>query len=234
MPSTADCYGPLRCTALYKLFLKPAARYSEDIDLVQIEAGPAGAIMDAMRAVLNPWLGNPRWKQTEGRVTFIYRFDSEDSPPLPLRLKVEINSREHFSVYGVKSIPFAMSSRWFESSCHVATFELDELLGTKMRAPYQRRKGRDLFDLANALGKIGSDPDRIIEAFQAYMTHGGHRVSRAQFEENLTGKLRDRSFSSDIGPLLADGYDWNLEKMADVVSEILITRLPGDPWQGQR
>jgi hypothetical protein len=34
-------------TALYKLHLKPAARYSEDIDLVQTEAGPAGPMMDA-------------------------------------------------------------------------------------------------------------------------------------------------------------------------------------------
>ena len=30
-------------TALYKLHLKPAARYSEDIDLVQTRAGPAAA-----------------------------------------------------------------------------------------------------------------------------------------------------------------------------------------------
>ena len=36
-------------TALYKLHLKPAARYSEDIDLVQINAEPAGPIMDALR-----------------------------------------------------------------------------------------------------------------------------------------------------------------------------------------
>lgn len=67
-------------TALYKLHLKPAARYSEDIDLVQINAEPAGPIMGALREVLDPWLGRPQWKQTEGRVTFVYRFDSEDAP----------------------------------------------------------------------------------------------------------------------------------------------------------
>lgn len=43
-------------TALYKLHLN-AARYSEDIDLVQISAEPAGAVMDALRTVLDPWLG---------------------------------------------------------------------------------------------------------------------------------------------------------------------------------
>ena len=62
-------------TALYKLYVKPAARYSEDIDLVQMRSEPAGPVMEALRAVLDPWLGTPRWKQTEGRVTFVYRFN---------------------------------------------------------------------------------------------------------------------------------------------------------------
>jgi hypothetical protein len=32
-------------------------------------------------------------------VTLVYRFDSEISPIMPLRLKVEINTHEHFSVF---------------------------------------------------------------------------------------------------------------------------------------
>ncbi len=74
-------------TALYKLYVKPAARYSEDIDLVQVNPEPAGPAMKALRSVLDSWLGEPRWKQSEGRVTFVYRFNSEDAPPIPLRLK---------------------------------------------------------------------------------------------------------------------------------------------------
>ena len=70
-------------TALYKLHLRPATRYSEDIDLVQTRAEPAGPAMEALRGILDPWLGKPQWKQTEGRVTFVYRFDSEDTPPHP-------------------------------------------------------------------------------------------------------------------------------------------------------
>jgi hypothetical protein len=61
-------------TALYKLHLKPAARYSEDIDLVQTKAEAAGPMMHAVREILDSWLGAPKWKQTEGRVTFVYRF----------------------------------------------------------------------------------------------------------------------------------------------------------------
>src|ERR1700710_2127049 len=53
-------------TALYKLYIKPPARYSEDIDLVQMRPEPAGAVMESLRSVLDPWLGAPRWKQQKG------------------------------------------------------------------------------------------------------------------------------------------------------------------------
>ncbi|MFQ5716875.1 MAG: nucleotidyl transferase AbiEii/AbiGii toxin family protein [Nitrospinales bacterium] len=219
-------------TALYKLYFPPA-RYSEDIDLVQVKAEVAGPVMEALREVLDPWLGAPRWKQTEGRVTFVYRFDSEDTPPLPLKLKVEINSREHFTVYGFNEVPFTVSSRWLEGSCNIKIYELNELLGTKLRALYQRKKGRDLFDLAMALERPEVDPSRILESFAAYMDHEGHRVTRARFEQNMDGKLRDPQFSADIGPLLADGFAWDLDSAAASVLTGLIELLPGDPWKGK-
>ena len=79
-------------TALFKLHL-PAARYSEDIDLVQVNVEAAGPNMDKIRETLDGWLGAPRYRQSHGRVTFLYRFQSEGSPALPLRLKVEVNGR---------------------------------------------------------------------------------------------------------------------------------------------
>lgn len=218
-------------TALYKLYLKPPARYSEDIDLVQTVPGSAGPIMDAMHEVLDPWLGKPRWKQTAGRVTFVYRFRSEDTPPLTLRLKVEINSREHFSVFGFKRVPFSVASRWFHGATDIVTYEMDELLATKLRALYQRKKGRDLFDLATALDGSTADPRRIVAALDAYMKREDGHVTRALFERNLSGKLRDPQFGADIGPLLAHGYRWDMEKAAQKVSLRLIALLPGAPWK---
>lgn len=220
-------------TALYKLYVKPPARYSEDIDLVQTRAEAAGPTMEALRGVLDPWLGKPQWKQTEGRVTFVYRFDSEDTPPLALRLKVEINSREHFAVYGFRRVSFSVASRWFEGSCEIHSYELDELLGTKLRALYQRKQGRDMFDLATALENPAVNPDRIVAAFSEYMIRDGHRVTRAQFEKNIAGKLGDPEFTTDIGPLLAAGFDWNIMTAAPIVSSRLIERLPGAPWKGE-
>ncbi len=209
-------------TALFKLHL-PAARYSEDIDLVQVKAVPAGPVMAALREVLDPWLGKPNYKQTNAGITYKYRFQSEDGQPL--RLKVEINTREHFAVNGFKEIPFTVDSRWYRGSCSILSYEINELLGTKLRALYQRKKGRDLFDLAIALDDKNADPEKIIAVFYAYMHHGEHTVTKKQFEENIAAKLQDNNFASDIGPLLAAGYEWDLNSMSARVSDSLISLL---------
>ncbi len=219
-------------TALYKLHVTPPARYSEDIDLVQIAAGPAGPVMDALRSVLDPWLGDAQWKQSKGRVTFGYRFLSEDIPAMRLRLKVEINTREHFAVFGFARCPFPVESRWFSGTADIATFELDELLATKLRALYQRRKGRDLFDLAVGLDDGRVSPQRIVTAFQAYMDHDGHAVTRAMFERNLAGKLGDPQFSADMSALLVRDRSWEPADAARTVFDRLIALLPGEPWKG--
>ena len=64
-----------------------------------------------------------------------------------IHLKVEMNCKEHFSVFPMVREPFAVDSSWLKGACEVLTYELAELTGMKLRAVYQRRKGRDLFDL---------------------------------------------------------------------------------------
>ena len=219
-------------TALYKLYLTPAARYSEDIDLVQVKAEPAGAVMDAIQETLNPWLGQPRWKQTRGRVTFRYAFESGGTPRMKMRLKVEINTREHMAVLGYTTRSFGVRSRWFERTARITTFELDELLATKLRALYQRKKGRDLFDLMVALGDSRSDPHCIVQTFCSYMEAESHPVTRAMFEQNLHRKLRDSGFGLDMSGLLAVGSEWDRLAAARAVTETLLSRLPGEAWQG--
>ena len=220
-------------TALHKLHLKPAVRYSEDIDLVQVDAGPAGPIMNALRDVLDSWLDRPQWKQTRGRVALIYRFGSENTPPMNMKLKIEINSREHFSIFGLEKIPFSVDSSWFRGSSEIVTYTLDEILATKLRALYQRRKGRDLFDLARALESAKVDPSRVITAFMAYMERNGDRVTRALFERNLASKLHDPRFRADLAPLLSQDCQWDVDQASRYVLEQLIVLLPGAPWKGE-
>ena len=125
---------------MHKLFFHPPRRYSEDIDLVQLDPQPIGAVFNAIREALGPVLGEPQRKQGPGVVTLTYRMQSETPPVVPLRIKIEINTREHFTVFGVNRVPFLMASPWWSGTCDVPTYTLEELLGTKMRALYQRRK----------------------------------------------------------------------------------------------
>lgn len=218
-------------TALYKLHIRPPLRYSEDIDLVQVNPEPIGPTLDAIRSKLDPWLGEPRRTLKEGRVILGYRMTAEE-PQVPMRLKIEINSREHFTAYGYEEQTFKVESRWFSGEAEVRTFPLDELLATKFRALYQRRKGRDLFDLWVALDRGLVSPERVVAAFERYMAHGDTGVTRAQFEANLAAKLKNPRFLEDLAPLLAPGSGWDPDAAQQTVAESLVCRLKGDPWKG--
>jgi len=218
-------------TALFKLHLRPAARYSEDIDLVQITAEPIGTTFDALKSVLDPWLGEPRRILKQGRATLVYRYRSEEAPGRPMKLKIEISSREHFTELGHISRPFEVRSRWWSSIAQITTFTLDELLATKLRALFQRKKGRDLFDLAYALERTAASPPRIVSCFDRYMHESGARVTRAIFEANLAAELEDPVFRADIRPLLRPGIDWDIDHAGAVVQDELLAHLPGAPWR---
>lgn len=218
-------------TAIYKLHLRPAARYSEDLDLVQIAPEPIGPTLSAIRNRLDPWLGTPRWQLRESRILLVYRFESEDSPPLPLRLKIEINSREHFAYLGHVRYPFRVQSRWFADEVLVTTYLIDELFGTKLRALYQRKKGRDLFDLWLGLDRGLLDAAAVVECFRSYTAHDGTSVSRAEFEANLAAKATDSGFHEDVRPLLAAGLSYDPTVALAAVQRQLVARLPGEPWK---
>jgi hypothetical protein len=211
--------------------------------------------MDALRARLNAWLGKPQREQKEGSVRFMYRFQSEIPPITPLRLKVEINTREQFNVLGLVRKEFAVGSPWFSGKTDVVTYAPEELLGTKLRALYQRKKGRDLFDLSTALRRLPSlEAAKVVDCFARYLAHTGKRVSRAEYEANLAGRIDDPAFTKDILPLLARGvaYDsgdatYDAGRLAYDASEefdavqawadvhrAFITILPGVPWKGPK
>jgi predicted nucleotidyltransferase component of viral defense system len=162
----------------------------------------------------------------------IYRFETTTKPVRLMRLKVEVNTREHFTVSGIQYYPFIVESPWFSGRADVVTYRIEELLGTKLRALYQRKKGRDLYDLWLALTVLEVDDHMVIDCFGRYLEHEGLAVSRAEFEENLNGKLRNRSFLEDISPLLPTGVTYNVAEAGELADRRLIAKLQGDPWRG--
>lgn len=193
-------------TALHKIHLKPQARYSEDIDLVQIKAEPFGPVIDELRNALS-FLGKPAINQKKFNNTLIFRVNSEDE--IPLKLKVEMNCREHIAVYGLKEEPLEVQSAWFTGKASLVTYELEELLATKLRALYQRSKGRDLFDMSYTLDLTGADPEKIITAWKIYMEHEKHTISKTDYLENLEKKMNDEEFLGDITGLLRPAIQYD-------------------------
>ena len=168
-------------TALHKLYLQPQPRYSEDIDLVQMKAEPIGEVLDRLRTVLD-FIGKAKVEVGDTMATMKFRFESEIAPVIPLRLKIEINCREHFAELGWEKKDFSVQSNWFEGSCSLTTYKLEELLGTKIRALYQRRKGRDLYDLYQAFTKAKLDVETMLHCYHRYMEFSvGNVPSQREF-----------------------------------------------------
>lgn len=211
-------------TAIHKIFLQPQARYSEDIDLVQKESRPIKEIINRIQNKL-AFISKPVVKQKANNNTLLFRFISEGVSPVPLRLKVEINCREHFSVFGFREMPFSVSSKWYSGSANVHTYHIEELLGTKLRALYQRKKGRDLFDLHKAMIQLKPDISGIITSYHEYMKFVvGRSPSRKQFLLNLEEKINDEEFINDTMFLLRPEEKFQIFEAYDYVKQNLIDK----------
>jgi predicted nucleotidyltransferase component of viral defense system len=191
-PHIADSFAFRGGTAFYKLFIQTLVRYSEDIDLVQIRSEPIGDSINKIRAILDPLLGKPKRYFSDGLVTLIYKLLFENQTTG--KLKIEINTREHFSVFNFYEKEFSVESRWFSGNTKIKTYQLNELMGTKLRALYQRKKGRDFFDLWMALQHTHFNPQKTVEAFQHYMKNDNTIITRAMFEMNLSEKIQSGLF----------------------------------------
>jgi predicted nucleotidyltransferase component of viral defense system len=212
-------------TALHKVFLKPQSRYSEDIDLMQIKAEPIGDTIRAIRKQLE-FLGQPVVKQKKFNNVLVFRFKCEIPPFDNLRLKIEINCREHFTVLGYKEMEHNIENPWVNGSCKFITFEPEEMLGTKLCAIYQRKKGRDLFDLYYALNNLDLDTDKIIRAYKGHMAFSVDKPpNRKQFLQNMEKKLEDHDYSTRLYTLLRPGIAYDHTKAYELVRTTLIERI---------
>ena len=214
-------------TALHKLYLSPQPRYSEDIDLVQIHPGPIKPIMYRLGGGLD-FLPDRVTKQKCYNNTMQFRVDSEIPPIVQIRLKVEINCFEHFSVLGFTKVPFRMENSWFTGDAELTTYHFEELLGTKLRALYQRKKGRDLFDLFIALQRKEVDVEKVLQCYKKYMEFVvGKTPSYKQFVNNMVDKMAAADFVNDMQSLLRPGITFDANDAYLLIHETFIDKMEG-------
>jgi len=219
-------------TALHKLHFDKPYRYSEDLDFIQVEPEAIGQTLDELKLVLDSWLGKPKRETKKDLIKLIYRIESTDGNPL--KIKIEINSREHFLAKKIKACSYKINTRWFNGHANVSSLELEWLIGSKLRALYQRKKGRDLFDLFVVLDLNKVRPNDIIKAFLEHIKHDGTAISRANFEENLYNKIQNAMFTSDLTPLLSGESKFDMRNAYQAIMKDLIALLPGEPWKLSR
>jgi len=212
-------------TAIHKLFISPQLRYSEDIDLVQKESGPIKKIIDTIQATLH-YLGPPNIEQKRDNNVIVFRFSSEIQPVVRLKLKVEINCREHFTVLGYENKSFEVSSSWFRGSCELLSYSLEELLGSKLRALYQRKKGRDLYDIYKCINTKDLYIPDIIKCYKKYISFSvNHPPSQKQFVNNLKNKLKDSEFTGDVKALLNPAEYFDFQEAFESVNSNILNRI---------
>ena len=144
-----------------------------------------------------------------------------------LHLKIETNTREHFTVFGLNQFPFQVQSSWYEGNSILTTYRLEELLATKLRALYQRKKGRDLYDIYLALTrKPDIDLDAWIHSYRKYMQVSVKKTpSQKEFALNLEAKMKDSEFLGDTTALLRLDLPYDPMVAYELVKTHLIERI---------
>lgn len=232
-------------TALHKVHLAPAARYSEDIDLVIVGNRPESHIKQALKRVLTPVLGQPK-ANAIGEVVLavrnllkpsrvirqVYRFRPTVNPRVELNIKIEANCNERAPFYQVVDLDHAVPPGMGVGSFQIRSYDIDEMLGTKMRALFQRDQGRDLFDLWWALTQPVAfhqpEPSRIIEAFQHYMQQEETSITFDEFAAELDRKRTVPSFRTDMNSLLRpDLPPFDVDAGAVFIQDNLLSLLNG-------
>ena len=228
-------------TLLHKVHLAPAARYSEDIDLVVYGDRPEAHIAKAIKRVLKGVFGEPTdsiWDTIQLAIRNVikpsrvlrltYSVPSVSEPGATLDVVVEANMTERKPHRDIVRIPFEFTHRGATIKSVLNGYDLHEMLGTKMRALFQRKRGRDLFDLywALTMSTPAVDPAMVIDSFRHYLEQEGSSAARVEFIAILDSHLADRGFCSDMLPLLRVGLDYDPKRAGELVKAKLLVLLP--------
>ena len=99
-------------------------------------------------------------------------------------------------------------------------------MGTKLRALYQRKKGRDLFDIYKALLVKNVNCQKILDCYYAYMQFDGKKApSQKEFALNLEAKMNEPEFLTDITALLRPGENYKPHAAFELLNSQLIAKM---------
>ena len=205
-------------TAYHKLFLPQPLRFSEDLDYVRTKAGGIGEVMKRITSIGGE-LGYSVNTKIGRFPKVLWKGIAESG--LMLRIKIEIDTFERSPVLPLTIKQHLVNTEWYSSRANVKTFQVEELIAAKLRALYQRSKGRDLFDIWLALEVLGVEPSMIIEAFYPYRPEG---LSSEKMLNNLRLKLKNAQFLGDTdGLIVSSDISYDPQAAGELVADKLLS-----------
>ena len=215
-------------TCLHKLHLPTPLRYSEDLDYVRTTRGGIKPYTQSLAKIAEGVGLTVSSRQRSGQMVHVY-FDAQPTEGIGrIRIKIEMNIAETEPHRPRITLPHKVETSWWSGEADIPTFQASELLATKLRALYQRSKGRDLFDLSLGLTVLKADPEEIVAGFNHYMRDA--TFSFPELRNNLAAKLASASFRRDLDALTTHiPAEYDPDTAADLVMRELGSHLRNAP-----
>lgn len=200
-------------TALHKLHLETARRYSEDLDYVLVSQVSHATVADTLKAVVREaGLESDRDAVSQSRV----RVWADTDVPVAggnVRIKFEVNCADADSCMELVRVPHEVRTRVWNEEADILTYQPSELIGSKFRALAQRRKGRDLWDLWLARRELSIDDQTLAQAADHYLAH--EDITPTELRQRIAAHRRDPDFGQDVEPLTGDvEVDFDVDRLA--------------------
>jgi predicted nucleotidyltransferase component of viral defense system len=154
-------------------------------------------------------------KSKIARLVYVYSPTGDNQAQA--KLKVEVNLNEHRSQLPLTKVRMSVPADDGVAEIGVPSYDLNEMLGTKLRALLQREQGRDLFDLwrawegAGPSGTGALDPAAVASAFRFYMRNEGSTMTRAEILDQIDRRMHSAKFLADMKGFLPAGEAYDPE-----------------------
>ncbi|MHB1908869.1 MAG: nucleotidyl transferase AbiEii/AbiGii toxin family protein [Nitrososphaerales archaeon] len=208
-------------TAINKLHLEDLLRLSVDIDLNHIGSKhevlkERTTLTNALGAMLrSKYSYDVSVKRSYEQTTM--RADYSSLSASAQRIKIEISHVERFPILP----PVKKRLKLPEGETSVTTYTLEELLATKIRAFYDRFKGRDVYDIWAADKRTTLDKIALRKMFLYYFYRDRKEFSPKLFYSHLEEAITKNAIEDDVSGYLRPNIDFQLEKAPKSVLEWL-------------
>lgn len=208
-------------TAINKLYLRDLSRLSLDIDLNNI--GSKDKVLSERNEVIkllaeavhsqdSSYVLNVRkrrYEQTTIRASYPSLADVPEQ-----HIKIEISHVERFPILPPVRKQLRLPG---EGEVWLITYRPEELIATKIRALYDRLKGRDIYDLWSVSHKLELDETVVRKLFLYYFYRGRKVFNPKLFFSRLEKAVKDNTIADDAHGFIRPDVEFDIQKGASDV-----------------